>query len=144
MSHSNDISLDISATAKVEFLSEWLTLSGDFPLSWHAESLWHALSAWAAWKGTQAKKLERLRWRSEKWLARREFPRLSSDGEYLKLPGAWYVVLVVSCLSSMYAARGELSRMPKIVKIGWLEPKIFSEWGENYCIWDCWGILVGW
>ena len=49
---------------------------------------------------------------------RREFPRMSSDGVYLKLPGAEYVISVVSYLSSMYAARGELSRMHKIVKIG--------------------------
>ena len=51
-------------------------------------------------------------------MARREFPRIFSDGVYLKLPGAGYVISVVSCLSPMYAARGELSRMPKIVKIG--------------------------
>ena len=50
--------------------------------------------------------------------ARTEFPRISSDGVYLKFPCAGYVITQVSCLSSMYAARGELSRMLTIVIIG--------------------------
>ena len=38
--------------------------------------------------------------------------------ECLKHPGVGYVISVVSSLSSLYAARGELSRMPTMVKIG--------------------------